>query len=373
MALTDKLSAIGNAIRSKTGRTELLTLDAMPNEIASIQTGGGGGIQVEPIVLTGGQDYGCAGSIASAYIDLYGDTITTENITNASFMFFRSTLRTIPFDIKGSTSTKVKFNNMFYQCNNLEVLPKISGLIYDMKCLFQDCYYLKNIPDDYFDNLDFSQVKNSSNAYACEADHLFYYCKSLRKIPLNFLNNMNPIVHTGGSYFYFGFYYCICLDELVGLPIPYTAAWSGNAFRSTFDYCYRLKRLTFATQEDGSPKIVNWKNQIIDLSKQFGYGLNSTTAEIYGISKDKEMKNADTYEALKDDPDSFAYNHSYSRYNHDSAVETINSLPDASASGTNTIRFKGEAGSATDGGAINTMTEEEIAVAAAKGWTVTFV
>ena len=38
MALTDKLSAIGNAIRAKTGGTELLTLDTMPNEIASIET-----------------------------------------------------------------------------------------------------------------------------------------------------------------------------------------------------------------------------------------------------------------------------------------------------------------------------------------------
>lgn len=33
----------------------------------------------------------------------------------------------------------------------------------------------------------------------------------------------------------------------------------------------------------------------------------------------------------------------------------------------------GKAGSKTDGGAINTMTAEEIAVAAAKGWTVTLV
>ena len=68
----------------------------------------------------------------------------------------------------------------------------------------------------------------------------------------------------------------------------------------------------------------------------------------------------------------------YSRYNHDSAVETINSLPDTSEylaanGGTNTIKFKGAAGSKTDGGAINTLTEEEIAVAAAKGWTVTLV
>ena len=68
----------------------------------------------------------------------------------------------------------------------------------------------------------------------------------------------------------------------------------------------------------------------------------------------------------------------YSRYNHDSAVETINSLPDTSGylsanGGTNTIKFEGAAGSKTDGGAINTLTEEEIAVAAAKGWTVTLV
>lgn len=41
MALTDKLNAIGDAIRQKTGKTEKLTLDEMPTEIAGIETGGG--------------------------------------------------------------------------------------------------------------------------------------------------------------------------------------------------------------------------------------------------------------------------------------------------------------------------------------------
>ena len=41
MALTDKLSAIGSAIREKTGGIELLTLDAMPTAIQGIQAGGG--------------------------------------------------------------------------------------------------------------------------------------------------------------------------------------------------------------------------------------------------------------------------------------------------------------------------------------------
>ena len=81
---------------------------------------------------------------------------------------------------------------------------------------------------------------------------------------------------------------------------------------------------------------------------------------------------------MKNDPDWYTLKSEYSRYNHDSAVATINSLPDTSAylaekGGTNTIKFIGNAGSATDGGAINTLTEEEIAVATAKGWTITFV
>ena len=41
MALTDKLTAIADAIRAKTGTTEKLTLAQMPAAIAAIQTGGG--------------------------------------------------------------------------------------------------------------------------------------------------------------------------------------------------------------------------------------------------------------------------------------------------------------------------------------------
>ena len=139
--------------------------------------------------------------------------------------------------------------------------------------------------------------------------------------------------------------------------------------------CGRLNSMTFET-EDGMPIIENWKSQTIDLSTNVGFvpikensvGYNS------GITADKEVTDAESYEALKNDPDWFTTKIGYSRYNHDSAVETINSLPDCSSSGgTNTIKFNGQSGELTDGGAINTLTEEEIAVAAAKGWTVTLV
>ena len=40
MALTDKLSAIGDAIRIKTGKTDLIPLDQMPTEIESVWNAG---------------------------------------------------------------------------------------------------------------------------------------------------------------------------------------------------------------------------------------------------------------------------------------------------------------------------------------------
>lgn len=41
MAITDKLTAIANAIRSKTGKTKMLSLDEMPTEIENIEAGSG--------------------------------------------------------------------------------------------------------------------------------------------------------------------------------------------------------------------------------------------------------------------------------------------------------------------------------------------
>ena len=51
MALTDKLSAIGEAIRAKTGKSDKLTLDQMPGEIAGITGGDVTMLQNVPINL----------------------------------------------------------------------------------------------------------------------------------------------------------------------------------------------------------------------------------------------------------------------------------------------------------------------------------
>mgnify|MGYP007012013633 CR=1 FL=1 len=88
---------------------------------------------------------------------------------------------------------------------------------------------------------------------------------------------------------------------------------------------------------------------------------------------DKSITDATTYAKFKNSPDAWTAKVEYSRYNRTSAAETLSTVPQiTNARGTPTIKFKGEAGSATDGGAINTMTAEEVAVATSKGWTVTY-
>jgi hypothetical protein len=172
---------------------------------------------------------------------------------------------------------------------------------------------------------------------------------------------------------------CYALNEIREL-MPLTATVTSDAFSSTFSNCSRVKEIIFGTQEDGTPYEANWKSQNIDLTKYVGY-MQSTyenrLTEGYnsGITTDKKVTDDATYQALKNDPDWFTCDVNYSRYNHDSAVNTINSLPDTSAylaekGGTNTIKFTGNSGSATDGGAINTLTADEVAIANAKGWTV---
>ena len=246
--------------------------------------------------------------------------------------------------------------------------------------MFYSCKRLRTIPDDIADTWDWSYLEKETSPYTGNQNYMFEECSSLRSIPMNLIKSGNPNITYMYSYFYNGFYWCFTLDELINLPIPYTkATWTSNAFYDTFSYCTRLKNITFSLN-NGVPYTVTWKNQIIDLSSYVGY----TSYKPYildhnsGITADKEVTDDASYQLLKNDPDWWTMDVNYSRYNHDSAVATINSLPDtsaylATAGGTNTIKFEGQAGASTDGGAINTLTEEEIAVATAKGWTCSFV
>ena len=271
----------------------------------------------------------------------------------------------------------------FSDCSTLTALPNFDwsstsigapNNSFSISSIFYNCGNLRTIPDTFFSDIPLSDSYTSNIL----GDNMFAYCYSLRKLPdLSWFDGKNIYLSSSDIYYYM-FYQCSSLDEIVDLPVfKASNSPTSSGFENGFYGCYRIKEMTFKTGTDSAPRADSgWKSQVIDLSQHVGYyaynahpilGYNS------GITADKEVTDDVSYQALKNDPDWFTGNVAYSRYNHNSAVNTINSLPDCAAFGTNTIKFLGTSGSATDGGAISTLTAEEIAVATAKGWTVTLV
>lgn len=431
--LTEKLTSIANAIREKGGTSDLLTLDAMPNAIAALPTGGGSGDDgvPNPINLT----VSTAGLFANNnwdwvlqnYVDrlnitvsssagtssLFANTATDTPITfntpitytgtdgrlACSNMFknsnvilgedFVNSINGKLYDVssmfegyKGETIPSLTFNNSTtYSCNSFingcSNLKEI-GTIYNLRTSTYCSYMFGNNPlvrEYKFEGCDFSAQNTGSFGYL---QGLFSHNYSLRKVDSTFLRgvyNKSSTCQLQNT-----FNYCYTLDEVVGLS-PQTRTLTSNAFSDTFNNCYRLKNIIFDTQDDDIPYTVEWKNQTINLSQYVGWA-GSAYADKHilnynsGITADKEVIDAPTYAALKDDPDWWSKEFIYSRFNHDSAVNLINSLPDASAylatqsGATNTVKFKTGAGTNTDSGSVSALTEEEVAVAAAKGWSI---
>lgn len=414
MALINKLSAIGDSIRAKTGKTELLTLDEMPTEINSISgaaepviealnittngtyTASDGVDGYSPVTVNVPQDgapsedyFKFTGNINFLFygghwiwaIKDYGNLVSFNNITSATSSFANITK---PTDLSGLT---INFNNanlqaMFSGSDNITKLPSASGTVQrNFNYFFSGCMNLpSNEINKFFRNLT---IANGDSYYY--TSQMVQQCVSARDLTetLEWLDiSLNSYTGTQNLIInYVGFFFrCASLNSITNLHIYRgNIAKTSNVFTNAFYYCYRLSDIMFKT-DGGTPYSVSWKTQTIDLSTYVGYADSISYILNYnsGITSDKQVTDDTTYQSLKNDPDWFTTDVAYSRYNHDSAVRTINSLPDTSAylstaGGTNTIKFKGTAGSATDGGAINTLTPEEIAVATAKGWTVTLV
>ena len=414
MALINELRNMGDAVRERAGLTELMTIEQMADAVraipqpvvedikitkngtyvpptgidgfGSVEVEVQGTVEVEPIVLSGTQSNGCASAMSRNYIKLFGDTVSTKDLKTANNMFQYYEDESIPFELNFAKDTTGGYSiaSLFSYAYNLKTLPKITGDVCanDITSLFLYCQSLREVPDDYFDAFDFSPINNSAYSFYGKNGGLYENCRSLRKPNMKALKAYNPLASYPSQPYYGAFNNCYVLDEVRDLVVVKTATpMTSNMFISTFNYCYRLKSMTFETNEDGSPIETQWKNQTIELHN--GVGFNSYKAYYTGynsgITEDKAVGDDATYAALKNDADWFATDIFYSRYNHDSAVETINSLPDtsaylATAGGTNTIKFRaGDCGSKTDGGAIKNLTEAEIAVAAAKGWTISYV
>ena len=375
------IQAIADAIRGKNGLTDTYKTSEMAAAITAIKSGGGD-LPEELYKYTGDLSYKFTYGRWDWVISKYKNMIITSDVRNMNSMFLKSNVEEIPFEINCKQNEVIDISSMFVEAKKLKTLPKINNCkIKMMRGSFSQCNCLREIPDDYIDQFDWSYfISQTSQWNGGGSSNIISSCFSLRKFPLRLFQKACSAEHgVRDAYPFYGSNSCYTMDEVENIPVITNKTFTSNLFWFFLSQYSRVKSVTFETN-NGIPKIVQWKSSTLDLTDYTGYASYAANITNYnsGITADKQVNDNATYQALKDDPDWYTTKVEYSRYNHDSAVATINSLPDtsaylATAGGTNTIKFKGAAGSATDGGAINTLTEEEIAVAAAKGWTVTLV
>ena len=107
------LTSIADAVRAKTGSTDPIKVSDIPTAISNISGGGS-----EGIVISG--DCSFLFSDFNKFIKNYGNQISTENVSNAEYMFSDNTSITeIPFDINFNSEKENDITDMFKGCTNL--------------------------------------------------------------------------------------------------------------------------------------------------------------------------------------------------------------------------------------------------------------
>lgn len=376
------LTNIANAIREKNGSSETYKPSEMSAAISSLSSGSGGDdFSIDLTNKTNFKYWNYYGNW-SEIINKYGNKIIFPQTADSLYQAFFGDKTSI--DLSNLTlPVAANIRELFGSCSQLVKLPKFKNIdslivVEDFLGCFLQCNRLREIPNDFFTS------KYSGMTDSADTGTLFGACYSLRELPdLSCFNDSS--CNSQGMYVFYNTICngCYALNKIINLPVITKRNLTSASFRSAFNNCWRINNMTFATQADGAPYTANWKSQTLDFSQYVGYAETNNSFQLFswnsGLPDGKEIIDDTTYQTLKNDPDSWTKNVAYSRYNHTSAVATINSLPDTSAylatqsGATNTIKFKGEAGSLTDGGAISNLTEEEIAVAAAKGWTVSLI
>ena len=246
MALTNKLTAIANAIRAKTGSTAKLTLDQMPAAIASIETGGGGGDNLEEFITR------TIKTFSNSSITKIGDSafescekLTSVNcpavtkIGHAAFQYNYS-LTSINFGDVTSIGMNAFANCPYITEADFPYVTELEGGTF---------YQCKNLTNVNIPNVTKVQLKDFSECYALTKLDLpsvtyiytqaFYYSEALEAVILRSptvctMNNANAFTGTpiasGTGYIY--------VPKALIEDYKAAARWSyyANQFRAIEDY-----------------------------------------------------------------------------------------------------------------------------------------
>ena len=204
MALTDKLTAIGDAVRGKTGESEKLTLDGIAEKIRSMPA------PMQKITISGN----ISGLFSEKFLELYNnglkDYIEFKDVTQCIGLIPSITSMVDSSDgdsykgknIKDLSNIVINFkentqaysSNMFQYAKYLEKLPKLVNFQPNsLYHFFEFCENLQEIPEDFYKDWKIGNY-TSQNA-------MFTNCYRLRKAPIGLLKKLQNI-------YYFTYYDC---------------------------------------------------------------------------------------------------------------------------------------------------------------------
>lgn len=451
MALIEKLEAIGDAIRAKTGGSSQLSLDDMVTEIGNISGGGNIPEIIYPTVNYTGWDspqldlsnFNYNGVLDNFNLPTIYDNVRVVNGGTYSLSLLFPTQIKLSKYLLGNYKNSVTINlPTNIKKSNIECLIDFSNLLNEnidytnqkfyypnfLPIALQNLYYLSRqyynnsqYYTDFPDNLvtTFSQIKQLHDKIY-EANNTkrttpLFYCynilnpnygiykvfdysqeplKSMVPSPSIFANTTaNLSVETQGV----ASPYQYVTKHIFGNPgarkkmlnIPVYPNAGTNVYflnsPSALWFYYGSSKIPNITEEiqfemedENTPKTATWFNQTLYMCYNTTSGVCMTSSNNY-VPTGWTYINTDALYRQYKGQDNVCYSIAYSQYNHDAALRTIKSLPDCSAYITahnktaNKIRFCSNSGSATEAGAISTLTTEEIAIATDKGWTVVLV
>ena len=342
-----------------------------------------GGINEEDLKFSGGLNYFGSGGRLDNLIEHNFDKIklgwvendgTKHGVLSFDHGFSDSSLSRIPpIIIYGVQYGSLE--SAFSGCKNLTELPIFStapynGTIGNLRYMFSNCYSITQIPSGYLSNQAIALNQYDTDTF----NGIFQNCVRLEEM------NDGSFLQYGKNYSSM-FKNCCSLRKLEGIVLKdFEIKTVTNQFSGTFDNCAMLSSLIFSTSGD-----YKMQSQTIDLTT-CGYSTDKDGKYKFGsytfqLPIAKGVFNENTYERLKNTEDYWTNQVAYSKYDRQSAIATINSLPDTKkylnsepSAYPNKIKFKKGAGSAKgDLYNMSNLTDEEKGVAFDKGWTVELV
>lgn len=231
-----KLSAIGNAIRTKGGTASLIDIDDMPQAIADLPSGGGGGFDWSQIDQ-------CIRIVT--YDDTTPDLVLTgidmSGFTTAQYMFQECYKETIDF-------TGVDLSNiqiMSYMFANNETVANILGFedmdtshVQEMGNMFSSCRALENI--------DTSSLTLDTST-GTSASKVFYECESLTHLDLGSFDTSTCV---SMSYMFSG---CSSLTSLNLASFDTASAGAPSSMSRIFQGCSSLVDIIWSQKPTVQP------------------------------------------------------------------------------------------------------------------------